>query len=214
MKNLVAPSILSADFANLGEEVKSVCKAGADFIHVDVMDGHFVKNITIGPEVIKSIKPSSNRPLDVHLMISNPSKYIKNFVEAGSDIITVHIECPDHLDAIKQIKESGIKSGIAISPKTSIEKVLGLIDKVDLFLIMTVEPGFGAQAFMKEQLKKIQTLKKELRNSNALISVDGGINDQTFSLCKKAGADVLVSGSYIFKDKPESYARKIQTLKS
>ncbi|NRA74120.1 MAG: ribulose-phosphate 3-epimerase [Rickettsiales bacterium] len=212
----ISPSILSADFSRLGEEVEALCSAGADYIHVDVMDGHFVPNITIGSCVIEKIKKYSKVPLDVHLMIDRPDKYIKSFIDAGADILTVHAEAEGFSPSlIEKIKEQNIKAGIAISPSTSSETLDDLIRIIDLVLIMTVDPGFAGQKFLINQLKKICEIKaraKKLQRSDLLIAVDGGINEITAVEAIKAGANFLVSGSYILKSK--KYAEKIKLLKS
>ena len=211
----VAASILSADFANLGEEIKALCQAGADYIHVDVMDGHFVPNITIGSCVIKKIKKYSSIPLDVHLMISRPEKYIKDFINVGADFLTIHVEaegfCPS---LIEDIKSYGVKAGIAISPSTKPEVLDDLIKIVDLVLVMTVEPGFGKQEFLVSQLEKIYAIKSkamQLGLSDLIISVDGGINSETTVKSVNAGANLLVSGSYILAN--GEYGKKIKLLK-
>ncbi|WP_339227650.1 ribulose-phosphate 3-epimerase [Oceanobacillus sp. FSL K6-2867] len=197
----IAPSILSADFAKLGEEIIDVEKGGADYIHVDVMDGHFVPNITIGPLVVNAIKPVTSLPLDVHLMIENPDSYIPAFAEAGASIITVHQEACTHLHrTIQLIKANGAKPGIVINPATPVEMLKPVLQEVDLVLIMTVNPGFGGQSFIHEAVEKIEKLsvwRKEL-NLDFEIEVDGGVNPETAKICTDAGADVLVAGSAIF----------------
>ena len=196
----VAPSLLSADFSKLGEEIRQLCKSGADMLHVDVMDGHFVPNLTIGPVVIKDIKKSSTVPLDVHLMMTNPLQYLQAFIDAGADRITLHIEMDDDIDdALDYLRQQGIKRGICLKPKTKAEDLIPYLDKIDFVLIMTVEPGFGGQSFMTEQLKKISDVKKIIQNRPIDIEVDGGINDKTGALCVQNGADILVAGNYIFK---------------
>lgn len=200
-KILIAPSLLSADFSNLQSEINHIAKAGADWVHVDVMDGHFVNNLTLGAPIVKSLKPVSPLPLDVHLMIEKPEKYIDDFIKAGSDYITIHVESTSKVDeCLQQIKVGGAKAGITLRPRTPLDAISPYLDKVDLVLVMTVEPGFGGQSFMTDQVVKIKTLA-ELRaqnNYNYLIEVDGGINDQTLKECQ--GVDVVVAGNYIFKN--------------
>lgn len=197
---IISPSILSADFANLERDIKKVENAGATWLHVDVMDGHFVPNITIGVPVVKSIKKITNLPLDVHLMIENPDKYIKPFAEAGADILTFHYEaCPDNIqNVIEMIKGFGIKAGLSIKPKTKPEEILEYLPLLDMVLIMTVEPGFGGQAFMPECAEKISVIKKHA-NKDLIIQVDGGINSDTARICTQYGANSLVAGNYIYK---------------
>lgn len=197
----IAPSILSADFSNLGNEIKDVEQAGADYIHVDVMDGHFVPNITIGPLVVDAIKPITSLPLDVHLMIENPDNYIAMFATSGASIISVHQEVCLHLHrTVQQIRENGVKAGVVINPATPAETLLPILPDVDLILIMTVNPGFGGQSFIDntvQKLEQVATWRKEM-NLSFEIEVDGGINSQTAKKCAAAGADVLVAGSAIF----------------
>jgi ribulose-phosphate 3-epimerase len=197
----ISPSILSADFSILGEEIKSLEKAGADLIHVDVMDGHFVPNITMGPPIIKMIRKCTKLPFDVHLMISPVEKYIKDFAEAGSDIITVHPEATDNLKrAVKTIKSLGKKAGVSLNPKTPISVLMDVINEIDLILIMSVNPGFAGQSFMSEVLPKVKELR-QIVNEKKLkidIEIDGGINFETAPLAVKAGANILVSGTTIF----------------
>ena len=197
----ISPSILSADFSILGEEIKSLEKAGADLIHVDVMDGHFVPNITMGPPIIKMIRKCTKLPFDVHLMISPVEKYIKDFAEAGSDIITVHPEATDNLKrAVKTIKSLGKKAGVSLNPKTPISVLMDVINQIDLILIMSVNPGFAGQSFMSEVLPKVKELR-QIVNEKKLkidIEIDGGINFETAPLAVKAGANILVSGTTIF----------------
>lgn len=197
---IISPSILSADFANLERDIKKVENAGATWLHVDVMDGHFVPNITIGAPVVKSIKKITNLPLDVHLMIENPDKYIKSFAEAGANILTFHYEaCPDNIqNIIEMIKSYGIKAGLSIKPKTKPEEILKYLPLLDMVLIMTVEPGFGGQAFMPECAEKIPFIKKHA-NKDLIIQVDGGINSDTARICTQYGANSLVAGNYIYK---------------
>ena len=197
---IVSPSILSADFANLGRDLKELQNNGADWIHVDVMDGHFVPNITIGAPVVKAIKPYSNVPLDVHLMIENPQNYIEDFVKAGADIITFHYEAAGDLteDIINNIKSHDKLVGLSIKPATPPQEILKYLIMVDMVLIMTVEPGFGGQSFMRDCADKIPVIRQNAPE-NLIVQVDGGINDQTAKICKELGANSLVAGSYIFK---------------
>jgi ribulose-phosphate 3-epimerase len=210
MQNIkIAPSILSANFANLGFELQEISKAGANYIHIDVMDGAFVPNITIGSEVVKSIRPYSALPFDVHLMINEPDKHVKAFADSGADIITIHAEATTHLDrSLALIKSLGVRAGVSLVPSTN-ENVLDYVmDKVDLILVMTVNPGFGGQKFIESQLPKIAAIRQRINKSGRKIDlqVDGGINQQTAKQVIAAGADVLVSGSYIFGSKDYSSA--------
>ena len=194
---IISPSILSADFANLERDIKLVEEAGADWLHIDVMDGHFVPNITIGVPVVKSIKKVTKLPLDVHLMIENPEKYIEAFAHAGADILTFHYEAVKDVPAIVDlIKSFGIKAGMSIKPKTSPDDVLNFLNILDLLLVMTVEPGFGGQSFMEDCAEKIPVIKRHAPE-NLIIQVDGGINAQTAKICTKYGANSLVAGNYI-----------------
>lgn len=195
----ISPSILSADFANLERDIKLVENNGADWIHVDVMDGHFVPNITIGVPVVASIKKVTKLPLDVHLMIENPEKYVEAFAKSGADILTFHFECgSDIKSTIDLIKSFGVKAGLSIKPKTSPEVILPYLNDLDLVLVMTVEPGFGGQKFMQDCAEKIPVIKKNA-HSDLIIQVDGGINAETARICTCYGANSLVAGSYIYK---------------
>src|SRR3989338_4389542 len=197
-KKWVAPSILSADFSRLGEEIREVSDAGCDSIHVDVMDGHFVPNLTIGPPVIRWIRKTTKLPLDVHLMIEEPIQYLKDFRSAGSDWITVHVEaCKDVQATLDQIRNLGAKVGISLRPKTNVKAIEPYLKLVDLVLVMTVEPGFGGQEFMPDMLEKVRALRPQF---SGLISVDGGINLETASQTAREGADIFVAGSSIFKE--------------
>ena len=199
----ISPSILSADFSQLGAEIKKLEAAGADLIHVDVMDGHFVPNLTIGPPIIKSLRKFTKIPFDVHLMISPVHKYIKDYADAGADIITIHPEATDNLvESIKKIKSLNKKAGVSLNPETSIEKVLPVLNMIDLVLIMSVNPGFGGQKFMPEVLSKVKKLKsiQKEKKLNFDIEIDGGINFENYKLAIEAGANILVSGTTIFKD--------------
>jgi len=212
---LIAPSLLSADFSKLAQEVKAVEKAGADLLHLDVMDGLFVPNLTFGPLVISSIRPHSNLIFDVHLMIESPERYIKDFADSGADWISIHAEATNHLHrAIWKIKELDKKAGIALNPHTPLEIIKYVLEDLDYVLIMTVNPGFGGQKFIKNCLSKIKELKEliEKRGLNTLIEVDGGINAETAPEVIKAGAKILVAGSAIFGEK--DYAKAIEALKS
>ncbi|TRZ35696.1 ribulose-phosphate 3-epimerase [Niallia circulans] len=207
----IAPSILSADFAKLGEEIKDVERGGADYIHVDVMDGHFVPNITIGPLIVSAIRPITTLPLDVHLMIENPDQYIPAFAKAGADIITVHAEACPHLHRTLQlIKEHGVKPGVVLNPSTPVEMIKHVIEDVEMVLLMTVNPGFGGQAFIPSVLPKITEVRKlaDQFNPGLEIEVDGGVNEQTAMLCKEAGANVLVAGSFIYDSEDRAKAIK------
>ncbi len=214
MQTIISPSILSADFANLERDIKLVQDNGADWIHVDVMDGHFVPNITIGVPVVKSLKKITDLPLDVHLMIDNPDKYVEPFANAGADILTFHYEAifssQNILDLIKKIHSFGIKCGISIKPKTSPEVLIPYLDIVDMALIMTVEPGFGGQEFMSDCAEKIKFIK-QMASEKLIIQVDGGINEKTGRICKEFGANSLVAGSYIYKS--SDIKKAIQSLK-
>ena len=213
----ISPSILSADFSQLGNEIKRLEKGGADMIHVDVMDGHFVPNLTIGPPVIKNLRKFTKLPFDVHLMISPVQKYIKDYAEAGADIITIHPEATENLkDSINHIKKLNKKVGVSLNPETKINIVSDYLKEIDLILIMSVHPGFGGQKFMPEVLNKIKELKKikEKKKLNFNIEIDGGINFDNYKLAIQAGADILVSGTTIFKNNDGNIKKNIALLKS
>jgi ribulose-phosphate 3-epimerase len=218
-KVLVSPSLLSADFSELAIEMKKVTEAGADWLHVDVMDGNFVPNLTLGMPIIKALKPHATIPLDVHLMIEKPERYIEAFIEAGSQYLTLHIEAvADMKSALEKIRKLGCKAGITLRPGTAIEKIKSYLNLVDLVLVMTVEPGFGGQSFMQDQVEKIRVLKKwrDEGLGKYLIEVDGGVAEKTAPICIQAGADVLVAGSAVFRGEKsvENYRRNIQVLKN
>jgi len=213
----ISPSILSADFSQLGNEIKRLEDGGADMIHVDVMDGHFVPNLTIGPPVIKALRNYTKLPFDVHLMIAPVHKYIKNYAEAGADIITIHPEATDNLkESINHIKELGKKVGVSLNPDTKIDVIKEFLNEINLVLIMSVHPGFGGQKFMPEVLQKIKELKKikDQQNFNFDIEVDGGINFDNSKLAIEAGANILVSGTTIFKNNNGNIKKNIDTLKT
>ena len=213
----IAPSILSADFACLGQEVRDITKAGADYIHVDVMDGRFVPNITIGPPVIRAIRDCSDVPFDVHLMITPADPHIKSFCEAGANIVTVHPEgCRDLKKTIKTIHAHGCKAGVSLNPETSLDKLSPVLDDIDLVLIMTVHPGFGGQSFMKDMLPKIAAARKEIdaRTKPILLEVDGGINAHTAPEAINAGADILVAGTAAFQGDCKKYSANLATLRA
>ena len=212
-KVVISPSILSADFANLGRDVKYVADCGADWIHIDVMDGHFVPNITIGAPVVKSLRKVTNKTFDVHLMIENPKKYVKDFAEAGSDIITFHYEAVEKdeiIDLAKYIRSFGVKAGLSIKPKTKPEDIIEYLPYFDLVLVMTVEPGFGGQKFMDDCAEKLKILKENALE-DLYLQVDGGINADTARVCTAYGANSLVAGNYIFKS--ENICEAIKSLR-
>ena len=213
----ISPSILSADFSNLGKEIQNLERAKADLIHIDVMDGHFVPNITIGPEVINKLRKYTSLPFDVHLMISPVHDFIKNFADAGADIITIHPEATNDLvSSIKKIKSYNKKVGVSLIPETSVDKALSKLIMIDLVLIMSVNPGFGGQKFMEETLEKVKVLRKEINTKKfkTQIEIDGGINFENAKMAKKAGVNILVSGTTIFKANEGNLKKNIQLLKS
>ena len=212
----ISPSILSADFSKLGNEIQDLEKAGADLIHIDVMDGHFVPNITIGPGVIKKLRKYTSLPFDVHLMISPVNNFIKNFANAGADIITIHPEATnDLIDSIKKIRSYNKKVGIALNPETSVDKILPVLNLIDLVLVMSVHPGFGGQKFIEATLDKVRLLRKEIdkKKLTIQIEIDGGINFENSKKARKAGVDILVSGTTIFKENEGNLKKNIQLLR-
>jgi ribulose-phosphate 3-epimerase len=214
---LIAPSILSADFARLGEEARAIEGAGADWLHVDVMDGRFVPNITIGPDVVKAIRPHLSIPMDVHLMITPADPFLEAFREAGADIMSVHPEAGPNLNrTLKRIRQLGAKAGVVFNPSTSIDAIRYMMDDVDLVLVMSVNPGFGGQSFMTSQLKKIEALRAliDASGKDIVLEVDGGVNPETARQCVDAGATALVAGAAVFKGGPGAYAANISALKA
>jgi len=213
---IISPSILSADFSRLGEEARAVEAAGADWLHVDVMDGHFVPNITIGPAVVKAIKPHVSIPIDVHLMVAPVDPYLEAFREAGADIMTVHPEAGPHLDrTVKRIRELGAKAGVAFNPSTPPDTIQWMLDDIDLVLVMSVNPGFGGQSFIGAQVDKIARLRAMFDEAgrDIIIEVDGGITPETAPACLRAGADALVAGTAVFRGGPGAYAANIRALR-
>lgn len=211
----ISPSLLSANFANLEADVRVLEKAGADLLHIDVMDGHFVPNITIGPVVLESLKKVTNIPFDTHLMISEPDKYAEDFIKAGSKYLTFHVEALERpMPLIQKIRSLGAKPGLSLRPKTHVKELLPYLKEVDLILVMTVEPGFGGQSFMEEQVSKVQELAalREKHGFTYLISVDGGINVENGKKCVDVGADILVAGSFIFKTNPVNAIQQLRVL--
>lgn len=211
---IIAPSILASDFAKLGEECRAVEAAGADWLHIDVMDGHFVPNITLGPDIVKALKPHVSIPFDVHLMIAPVDPYLEAFAQAGADIISVHPESGPHLNrTLKRIRELGCKAGVVFNPSTSPSIIEWMMDEIDLILVMSINPGFGGQKFMHSQLAKIARLREMIGDRPIDLEVDGGVTVETAPLCVAAGATALVAGTAVFKGGPSAYAANIAALK-
>ena len=213
---LICPSILASDFSKLGEEVRAITEAGADWVHIDVMDGHFVPNITIGPDVVKALRPHSNLPFDCHLMISPVDSFLEAFKNAGADYISLHPEAGPHLHrSLKYIRQLGAKAGVVLNPATPVEILDWIMDDIDLVLVMSVNPGFGGQSFIDGQLKKIEVIRKKLDavGHHAILQVDGGVNAANAHLCVEAGATAMVAGTAVFKGGPSAYAANIKQLK-
>ena len=216
IRPIIAPSLLASDFAKLGEEARAIEAAGADWLHIDVMDGHFVPNITLGPDIVKALRPHVKIPFDVHLMIAPADPYLEAFREAGADIISVHPESGPHLNrTLKRIRQLGAKAGVVFNPSTPPETIEWMMDEVDLILVMSINPGFGGQSFMTSQLKKIERLRDmiDATGRDIPLEVDGGVTPQTAPLCIAAGATALVAGSAVFRGGPSAYADNIRALR-